>query len=177
MTDEIWKPILGFEGYYEVSNLGRVRSVDRYDRRGYLQKSHLLSPSLKKTGYEEVHLYVNHKQYTFSIHRLVAKAFINNPREVKCVNHIDGNKRNNVVSNLEWCTHGENLRKAYEIGLLKERKVLCVETGVVFYGLKRAAEFAGVTDRMVQMASTNYRGAKTAGGYHFKYVDEVGDEQ
>lgn len=177
MTDEIWKPILGCEGYYEVSNLGRVRSVDRYNSRGYLQKSHLLSASVMKNGYKKVHLYVNSKQYHFYIHRLVAKAFINNPRKVKCVNHIDGNKTNNVVSNLEWCTHGENLRKAYEIGLRKERKVLCVETGVVFCGLKHAAEFAGVSEGWIQKSSTNYRGANTAGGYHFKYVDEVGDEK
>lgn len=107
---EVWKPIVGFEGLYEVSNKGRVRSI----RRNALVKA---QPTVG--GYLEVHCYNHQKYKIFTIHRLVATAFIPNPQGKRTVNHIDGNKKNNCVENLEWATYSENHKHAYRTGLKK----------------------------------------------------------
>ena len=112
--DEIWKEIKGYEGKYQVSNMGRVRSipheiVTQWGK--YLTKGKILTPRVSNTGYLRVHLSITRKtSKTISVHRLVAEAFIDNPFNLPEVNHIDGNKENNSVSNLEWCT-GEYNRK------------------------------------------------------------------
>ena len=123
-TDEIWKDIKGYEGIYQVSNLGRVRSLDRVNARGWKIKGILLKPRLKRDGYVDVHLSFKDKDQSPKIHRLVAEAFMPIPEELKKwsgtqylqVNHKDENKTNNMVwlnedgsidydkSNLEWCT-------------------------------------------------------------------------
>ena len=97
-----WKPIPNYEGYYEVSDSGKVRSVYRYKR--------VLKPMISTTGYERVDLFKNKHRKQFSVHRLVAMAFIENPDNKPFVNHKDENKCNNVVDNLEWVTHVENCR-------------------------------------------------------------------
>ena len=172
MTEEIWKPILGFEGYYEVSNLGRVRSVDRYNSRGRFCSSRFISPGLAGRGYFQIHLYKDNKSYNRYVHRVVAEAFIPNPKNLEQVNHIDGNKLNNHVSNLEWCTNTENNQKAWDMGLHKAPNIVCLETGVVFKTAKDAAVFAGVCSSRVTHVCLRMRGAKSAGGYHFEYVDK-----
>lgn len=109
--DEIWKPVVGYEGLYEVSNLGRVRSVDRYVSFGRwgdngqtrFRKSHLLSPKIDE-GYYRVALSKDGVKKLFKVHRLVAQAFIPNPDNLPVVNHKDEDKSNNIVTNLEWCT-------------------------------------------------------------------------
>lgn len=109
---EIWKDIKGYEGY-QVSNLGRVRSLDRdiliqlpngkfYKSR---KKGRLLTPSKDKDGYLQIS--INHSKHG-KIHRLVAMAFLPNPNNYKCVNHKDENKQNNHADNLEWCTKKYN---------------------------------------------------------------------
>lgn len=112
--NEIWRKIEGFEKY-EVSNLGRVRSLD-YKHTGEIK---VLRPILNRYGYLRINLYKNSKLCSRSIHRLVAQAFILNPENKKQVNHIDANKQNNIVSNLEWCTNLENMQHARDMGLLK----------------------------------------------------------
>lgn len=110
---ETWKSIAEFQGQYEVSNLGRVRSVDRYvDNNGTRQllKGQMRKPYLHHTGYLCVNLLKNNKRYPRYIHRLVALAFIPNPANLPCVNHKDENKQNNNVVNLEWCTQSYNSR-------------------------------------------------------------------
>ena len=112
--DEIWKDIKGYEGIYQVSNLGRVRSLDRVNERGWKKKGILLKPKLKRDGYVDVHLSFKEKDkdQNLKIHRLVAETFIPIPEELKKwygtqylqVNHKDENKQNNCVDNLEWCT-------------------------------------------------------------------------
>lgn len=101
MTEEIWRPIEGYEGLYEVSSYGRVRSLDMYVRcKSYrLHKGKVLSPIINTNGY----LFVGLQGKRFSVHRLVAQAFIPNPQGLPQVNHIDENKSNNNVDNLEWC--------------------------------------------------------------------------
>lgn len=120
---EVWKPVLGYEGAYEVSNLGRVRSLPRKvgSRRGHLRSipGKLKDGSVsERTGYRSVHLYRSQKLRNVSVHRLVADAFIPNPDGLPQVNHKDGNKLNNEASNLEWCSREENMRHAIETGLL-----------------------------------------------------------
>ena len=104
--DEIWKDIEGFEGLYQVSNLGNVKSL--VDSNG-VSREKIRKPSICSNGYLQVILYKNKTIKHFSVHRLVAIAFIPNPNNLPCVNHIDECKTNNVASNLEWCTHKENI--------------------------------------------------------------------
>lgn len=98
---EEWRPVVGYEGLYEVSSYGRVRSLDRYCYR--LQKGKVLSPAKDRYGYLTVTLNCNGKSKTIKIHRLVAQAFLPNPDNLPQVNHKDENKINNIVYNLEWC--------------------------------------------------------------------------
>ncbi|MDT2485744.1 MULTISPECIES: NUMOD4 domain-containing protein [Enterococcus] len=105
---EIWKDISGYEGLYQVSTFGRVKSI---------RKNLILSQSNGTCGYRMVNLYVDKKQSKKLVHRLVAQTFIENPLEKEQVNHIDGNKNNNNLSNLEWSTRSENVKHAYLIGI------------------------------------------------------------
>ena len=101
---EIWKDISGYEGLYQVSNLGDVRSLN-YRRNGELK---LLKQATNKQGYKQISLYKNGKIKTYKVHRLVAIAFIPNPNNLPVVNHKDENPSNNNVNNLEWCTVAYN---------------------------------------------------------------------
>lgn len=109
---EIWKSVVGLEGYYEVSNLGRVRSIDRVVQGGRWgtekRKGQDKMACIDKYGYPKVGLWKNGSLLTITVHRLVATAFIPNKENKATVNHIDGCKTNNIVSNLEWATNKEN---------------------------------------------------------------------
>ena len=101
MTDEIWCRIKGYEGLYEVSNFGRVKSI------GY-GKERILKPLRNTRGYLQVNLWKNGEKKTYRVHRLVAQTFIPNPDNLQEVNHKDENKENNSVMNLEWCDRKSN---------------------------------------------------------------------
>lgn len=123
--NEIWKDVVGWEGLYEVSNMGNVRSVDRYlghpkSPTGAFRKGKMLIPRSKK--YADIHLWKNSKYVSTHVHRLVALAFIPNPENKPEVNHMDGNRLNNNVNNLEWVTKQENMEHAIRLGLMPDQK-------------------------------------------------------
>lgn len=109
--EEIWKEIKGYEEKYLVSNLGRVKSLERKDRMGRKVKERIIIPRVHSSGYLRVGLC----RKDFYIHRLVAETFINNPENKQYVNHKDGDKTNNNVCNLEWSTPSENMLHAYYV--------------------------------------------------------------
>lgn len=114
MDEEIWKDIPGYEGLYQASNLGRVRG-----RRKNACK--VLSPSTYN-GYYRVNLSRDGKYTTFHVHHLVAFAFLPNPNNYPQVNHLDGNRKNNILSNLEWCSRSQNQIHAFRVlGRVKTR--------------------------------------------------------
>ena len=109
MTEnEIWKDVVGFEGYYQVSNKGNVRSVVRKDSIGRKCGGRKRKHFCREGGYHEINLYKDGLRKQKLIHRLVAEAFISNPNDFPEVNHKDENKKNNCVENLEWCTSEYN---------------------------------------------------------------------
>lgn len=113
---EIWKDINDYEGYYQISNQGSVRSVDRFDG-VHDRKGTVIKQNLKQNGYLQVGLRKHNGRKWFGVHRLVAIHFIENPGNKPQVNHIDGNKRNNTVENLEWVSEKENQNHASVTGL------------------------------------------------------------
>lgn len=112
MEKEFWKPVAGFEGLYEVSSLGRVRSLNReVFQQGRIQKYKgcIMSQLIGRHGYYSVRLSKHNKKKTFLVHRIVAEAFIPNTDNLPVVNHKDENRKNNSVANLEWCTIAYNV--------------------------------------------------------------------
>lgn len=120
---QVWKDIVGYEGYYQISDLGRVKSLERpvFRKDGTFQrmkKESIKTPKVSIDGYYTITLSVNSVDKTFPIHRLVAEAFVPKPNtgEILEVNHIDYNRKNNRKENLEWVTHIENVRHSSNQG-------------------------------------------------------------
>lgn len=149
MSNEIWKDVLGYEGLYQVSNTGKVKSLPKswVSGNGVL-KSHsgkILNTSISR-GYYRVPLNKDGVKKLFTVHRLVAMAFTLNAENLETVNHKDGNKLNNNVDNLEWMSSGDNTRHAHLNGLTKQggkhqwaKIVLDTETGIYYETLNEAA--------------------------------------
>lgn len=125
MNKETFVEIIDYENLYQISDFGRVKSLKRVtiskNGRKYFIKEKILSP-VNNQGYEQVTLSKNGKIKRFSVHRLVASAFIENPKNKKCVNHKDFNRSNNYKSNLEWSTYSENTIHAIENGRMMFNK-------------------------------------------------------
>lgn len=119
--EEVFKDIPGYEGLYQISNLGNVKALSTRKMRGQyfqLRPEIILKPSIKNNGYLQVTLHnsIGHKKF-ISVHCLVAICFIPNPKNKSTVNHKDGNKINNIYSNLEWATHKDQVEHADNMGL------------------------------------------------------------
>lgn len=122
---EEWKDISGYEGRYQISNMGRVKSLPRIIKNGIGEchkKGRILKPQKAVKGYIRVTLCNEEYCKPFKIHRLVAEHFIPNPENKPQVNHINGDKTDNRVDNLEWCTNGENQLHAYKLGLKTKKR-------------------------------------------------------
>lgn len=190
---EIWKSAPELVGRYEVSNLGRVRSIDRivtvcerspnrcarrkrqYSRR---VKGHILSGTTHPSGYRFILISACNGDYgvkRLPIHRLVAQAFVPNPDKKPFVNHIDGNKSNNVSTNLEWCTNSENqLHSSRVLGNKpwNRKAIVCVETGAVFECAADAARIMfnkhnKAAASNINMCANHNNPRKTYLGYHW----------
>lgn len=124
--EEIWEDIAGYEGLYQVSNFGRIKSLERIifhsDGKKTIHNERMLCPSFDKFNYLNVCLTIDKKTKNHKVHRLVCLAFSENKYGKRTVNHIDGNKSNNNLSNLEWATDSENIKHSYFIGLRKNPK-------------------------------------------------------
>lgn len=122
--EEIYKDIVDYEGLYQISNLGNVRSLDKeinLPKGKYIKKGRRISTT-RIGNYITFCGYKNGGQKNLYVHREIARAFINNPDNLPAVNHLDGNKKNNSISNLEWCSYMRNIRHAYETGLMNKSK-------------------------------------------------------
>lgn len=119
MYKETWKDIEGYEGLYQVSNLGNVKSLKRETNNQNCKEDKIINKKLHKNGYYCSVLYKNGTPKEILIHRLVAKAFLKNTNNYECVNHINGIKTDNRATNLEWCTFSHNTKEAFRTGLMK----------------------------------------------------------
>lgn len=177
--EEIWKNIKGFENLYQVSDSGRVKSLGNKSNH---KKDIIMKQTLNYKGYLQLCLRKNNKGYHFMVHRLVAQAFIPNPDDLPQVNHKDGNKQNNKVENLEWCTNSYNQLHANKMGLNKHRiertKEVCNKPVVQltldgkeinkFKSLKEASNKTGCSYKAMSLCALGK--TKSSGGYIWKYL-------
>lgn len=170
MEQEIWKDVKGYAGKYQVSNFGRVKSLN-YNNIG---KSRIMKPNIYKTGYVSAGLSLNGKEKRFLIHRLVAEAFIPNPDNYPVVNHKDENTQNNRADNLEWCTQKHNINygtrnqriaKVFSIGIIQYSKDL--KKVKEFESMADAEKATGINKSHICRCCKGHR--NYAGGYLWKY--------
>ena len=164
---EIWEDIKGYKGLYQISNLGRIKCIRNKE------KPFIMHPPADSDGYYRLKLTKNGKFKSYKVHRLVAQHFIPNPYNLPQVNHIDENKANNRMSNLEWCDHlyNSNYSKYKRVGInVKKHMVCCIETGKIYSSMAEAEKNTGAISSHISAVCKGTR--ITAGGYHWKYVDE-----
>lgn len=196
MECEVWKDVKGYEGLYKVSNTGKVKSFQR-------NREKFLSDKYYENGYLRASLSKNKEKKKVLIHRLVAETFIPNPENKPEVNHIDGNKKNNNASNLEWCTRCENVKHAWETGLnenqreklrnmnpLKARKYEFAEKRkkpiiqmdldnnfiIEFNSAQEATKYYGIKELYKHISACCVGRRKTAYGYKWRYKGEMKNE-
>ena len=191
---ETWKDIRDYEGIYQISNLGRIKSLSRKTKRknnSYrIIKEKILKPEVVHTGYLMINLSKNSKTKKKFIHRLVAQAFLKEYNEKLQVNHIDGNKQYNIWTNLEMVTPSENVKHAFKIGLINEHgnnyghfgkehhnahKIYQIDIKTnevinIFYGCYEAQRKTGIDKCNINSCCNGKQ--KTAGGYKWLYKEQ-----
>ena len=178
LLHEVWKPIKGYEGLYEISSLGRVRSLDRLVK-GKWGKIKLTGKILKgvkdKDGYLVITLSKDGKQKTFKIHRLVAIHFIPNPNNYKEINHKDENKENCKYKNLEWCDKKYNANygtRNEKLSKIKGKKVNQYDLQGNFIQTYHSVKYAEKITGIKHIYDCCNCKLKTCGGYVWRYVNE-----
>ena len=160
---EIWKPLARSEKYL-CSTSGRIRNA---------VSGKICNGSVNNHGYVRFDLCENGKRFVISGHHAVAETFIENPMSLSSINHIDGNKTNNNVSNLEWCTAKHNTHHAIHtllksIGGENKKKVICLETGKVYSSCCEAEMLLGIPNSLINRCCNGKR--KTTRGLHFAFI-------
>lgn len=176
--DEEWRGVAGYEDDYQVSSYGRFRTLPRmisHSRNGYnFRKGVIHTFTDQADQHICVQLWRDGKQHQYMLHRLVADAFIPNPENKPFVNHIDGNKRNNKITNLEWVTARENTQHAIRTGLMnndgRSVPVICITTGKRYDSIAAAARDLSIYRGSI--SESIYRGRAYA-GYQFKLADDM----
>lgn len=165
---EIWEDIEGYQQKYQVSNLGNIKNI---------KTNKILKPQKGYKGYMKVVLCTEQGYKQVRVHRLVALYHIPNPNNYPSINHIDGNKTNNRVENLEWCTVSHNNREAYRLGLkqsrIKPKKVIKLDKNnniLKIYKSLNSVKEDGYNVGNVGEVCAGHR--KKAGGYIWRYLDE-----
>jgi len=186
IMEEIWKDIEGYEGLYQVSNMGRVRSLDRKVATAYSAirtfKGKILAPWTDRYGYLHVNLWSERKMKSKTVHRLVAGAFISNPDNMPEVNHKDEDKQNNRADNLEWCdtryniNYGNRSHKVSQtrisnaiLGLRVEQLTMDGQHVRTFDSIREASRVSGA-DKSVIVRVCKGR-LQSAGGYRWRYAE------
>lgn len=174
---EIWKPICN-NSNYEISNLGNVRNNYLWTGSMYIHKPHILKPHIDKKGYKTIHI----KKKIFKVHRLVAKLFLSNYNELLQVNHIDGNKLNNNINNLEMCSCKENIEHAIINNLRNNRYNRHPRSSKInqydknfnllnsYSSIIEAVEKTNIASSSISQCCSLKR--KTAGGYIWRYAQK-----
>lgn len=178
--EEIWVPITEVDNRYLISNLGRCFSLKSRKIIKPNYNHNIRGVERNPKGYQFYSFIIKGKRKPYYVHRLVAEYFIDNPKSLPYVNHIDGNKSNNVVTNLEWCTPSQNIRHAYDNGFIdneKRMKLIAIidpKTGQEIKrikGTKNVAKFLNCSKPNVKGALLNKKGQLRCCGYLLKYVD------
>lgn len=186
--EEVWKPIKGYEGIYEVSSYGRVRSLERIDTRpnprtgkamNFTTKQRIITNRNHPKGYKTVLLRKGGSSEQFLLHRLVARAFIPNPQNLPCVNHKDEDKTNNRADNLEWCSQQYNVN--YGTGVERMKKSIHKKLRkfgqydmdgnliATFTTSSEASRQTGISRSAISLALIGRNAS--SGGYRWKYIE------
>ena len=169
MTKEIWKDIEGYEGLYQVSDSGRVKSLN-YKSTG---KKVCLKQQKNNKGYLLVSLYKDGERKFYLVHRLVAQAFVPNLEGYQVVNHKDENPLNNCANNLEWCTQKYNCNygaRNEKASKSNGTPVICVETNTIYLSARDAQRKTGIFATNICDCIRHKKRHYTAGGFHWKFV-------
>ena len=185
---EIWKDIKGYEGLYQVSNLGRIKSLKNDNIKYGHYKEFIISQNNNNSfNYWRCGLCKNGVVKKYAIHRLVAEAFISNPYNLPQVNHIDGNKSNNTINNLEWVTCSENIQHSFKLGLHKptmlnkkyeknpnSKPIIQYDKNMnkikIWNSITEASDYLKINKVGISYSCNQKR--KTAGGYIWRFKEE-----